>query len=83
MRHEFIVRFWAQSVRYNETGTGILPELSQDLQYFTPYMFMAHTCKCGVTTKHFSKSWEKLSRSPLVPLLTSQPRNCQAPTIKR
>lgn len=63
-------RSWVQSMRYSETGTGILPGQGQSLQYFTLYMFMAPTCKCGVMTKHFSKKWEKLSRSLLVSLLT-------------
>lgn len=52
----------------------------QSLQCFMPYMFMAHSCKCGTTTQQFGKSWEKLCRSPLVPFLTSQPRDCQVLT---
>lgn len=82
LRHECIVMPWAQSTRYSETGIAILPQQGQSLQYLAPYEIMAHTCKHSVTTKHFIKNLEKLSRSTLMSLLTSQPRSSQAPTVK-
>lgn len=59
------VRSWAQNMRYNETGIGILLEESQSLQYFTPYMFMAHTHGSVVSWLNISAGFGRNSPRPL------------------